>query len=101
VDPEHPADADAGSDDDVLVGPPRPSTAALVAAFAAIVVGGLAGAVIGAGLVGVGCHGSCGTAKGAGTVVGGALGAIGVGIVAVLVLRAMSEWRRIDRRTNS
>jgi hypothetical protein len=32
--------------------------------------------------------------KAAGTVIGAAVAALGCGIVAVLVLRAMAEWRR-------
>jgi hypothetical protein len=67
---------------------------AALAAFLAVVVGGLSGAAVGFGLVGIDCTGNCGTAEGVGAIVGGLLGAGGVAIVAVLVLRAMSEWRR-------
>jgi hypothetical protein len=67
---------------------------AVVAAFLAVVAGGLSGAAIGFGLVGIDCTGDCGTAEGVGAIVGGLIGAGGVAIVAVLVLRAMSEWRR-------
>ena len=75
----------------------QPSRGVLLTAFAAIVFGGLTGAVIGAGLVSVGCRGSCSTATGIAAVAGALGGAGGVGIVAVLVMRAMAEWRRIDR----
>ena len=83
--------------------PPAPETAppshaagrwAVLAAFLAVVVGGLSGAAIGFGLVEIDCTGECGTAEGIGAIVGGLIGAVGVAIVAVLVLRAMAEWRR-------
>lgn len=67
---------------------------AYVGAFLAVVVGGLSGALIGFGLVGLDCEGACSTPKGIGAVVGGLLGAVGVAIVAVLVLRALAEWRQ-------
>ncbi len=74
---------------------PRPpvSFAALVAAFLAVVVGGLSGALIGFGLVGIDCVGDCDTPKGIAAVIGGVFGAVGVAVVAVLVLRAFAEWR--------
>ncbi len=72
-------------------GVPSRLTAALL--FAATVLGGVLGAGIGWGLVDVGCRGDCTLALAAGTVIGGAAGAAGVGVVAVLVLRAMNEWR--------
>jgi hypothetical protein len=72
---------------------PPVSFAALVAAFLAVVVGGLSGALIGFGLVNIDCTGDCSTAKGIGAVIGGLFGAVGVAVVAVLVLRAFAEWR--------
>ena len=74
-----------------------PSVRARVAAFVAILLGGACGALIGYGLVDVQCTGDCGTAEGAGAVTGGLIAAIGVAVVAVLVLRAMGEWRTIQR----
>ncbi len=62
-------------------------------AFVAILVAGLCGLLIGRALVDVQCSGDCGLAKGLGAVVGGVFAAGGVAVVAVLVLRAMSEWR--------
>jgi hypothetical protein len=67
-----------------------------VAAFAAILVAGASGALIGYGLVHVQCTGDCGTAEGVGAVVGALVAAIGVAVVAVLVLRAMGEWKTIQ-----
>lgn len=75
-----------------------PSVQARAVAFVAIIVAGLCGALIGYGIVDVSCTGNCGGASGIGAVVGGALAAAGVAVVAVLVLRAMGEWRTIKQR---
>ena len=72
-------------------GPPR---GAFFLADAAVVVAGLFGAAIGYGLVNVGCTGDCALEKTLGLLIGGVGAAIGVGVVAVLGLRAMAEWRR-------
>jgi len=86
---------------------------ALVAVFAAVVVAGVLGALIGWGLVRAGCdeelrlgHRVLGSITGydapsrscAPFLVGGALAgtlvaALGTGVVGVLLLRAQSEWR--------
>lgn len=73
-----------------------PSVRARVLAFAAILVGGVCGAVIGWSFVGISCDGDCDTAGGAGAVAGAVVAAGGVAVVAVLVLRAMGEWKRIQ-----
>ncbi len=62
-------------------------------AFTAILVAGLCGLLIGRALVDVQCRDDCGLARGLGALAGGAVAAGGVAVVAVLVLRAMSEWR--------
>lgn len=80
-----------GADGDA-VPPMLPSRTAYLLAFAAVVLAGLFGAVIGYGVTDTGSDSD--TAKLLGTLVGAVLGAGGVGIVAILVLRAMSEWRR-------
>ncbi len=72
-----------------------PSPRARALAFAAILLGGGAGAAIGGSFVSLQCHGNCDTPIGIGAVAGGGAGAGGTGIVAVLTLRAMGEWRRI------
>ncbi|MGZ4712395.1 MAG: hypothetical protein ACXVJ7_13080 [Acidimicrobiia bacterium] len=72
-------------------GPPR---RAFLLAYACVVVGGLLGALIGYGVTDVGCHGDCGSSTAAGAIVGALVAAVGTGVVAVLVLRAMAEWRR-------
>jgi len=70
-----------------------PSTGARVLAFVAILVGGLCGGLIGYGFVDVQCtDGDCTTMAGVVGLIGAAIGAVGVGIVAVLALRAMGEW---------
>jgi hypothetical protein len=98
-----------------------PSVAARVAAFVAILVGGLCGGLIGYSVSDIQCGGGdtkvvigpaasstttttvvrdegdgsgCGAWNGGSGVLGAIVGAGGTGIVAVLVLRAMSEWRR-------
>jgi hypothetical protein len=73
-----------------------PSVRARVAAFAAIILAGVCGALIGRSIVTVGCHGSCATPRAAGTLVGAIVAAGGVAIVVVLVLRALGEWRVIS-----
>ena len=75
-----------------------PSPAARVAAFVAILVGGFAGGLIGYTLVKLQCHGACATPKGIGTLTGALLAAGGMSVVAVLVLRAVGEWRQIEQR---
>lgn len=74
-----------------------PSTRARALAFAAIVVAGACGALIGGSFVALQCE-DCTTATGLGAVVGGLVAAGGVAVVAVLVLRAMGEWRRLEAR---
>jgi hypothetical protein len=85
-----------------------PSTTARLLAFLAIVVGGVCGGVIGWSVTDLQCgperragveeqaeeDDGCGTIAGVGAVVGAVVGAGGVAVVAVLVLRAMAEWRR-------
>ena len=69
-----------------------PSTGARVLAFVAILVGGLCGGLIGYGFADLQCTGDCTSLAGAAGLLGAAIGAIGVGIVAILALRAMGEW---------
>jgi hypothetical protein len=76
-----------------------PSPLARAAAFAAIVLAGLAGGLIGYSLVELQCDGDCGLPLGIGILLGAVSAAAGMAIVAVLVLRALGEWREIqDRR---
>jgi len=61
-------------------------------------VAGVCGALIGYSFVSIQCHGSCSTPEGAGAIVGAVIAAIGVAVVAVLVLRAMGEWKTITQQ---
>ena len=73
-----------------------PSRGARALAFVAIIVAGICGGLIGYAIVNVQCKGSCATPEGAGALTGALIAAGGVAVVAVLVLRAMGEWRRIQ-----
>jgi hypothetical protein len=75
-----------------------PSTLARALAFAGILLGGLAGGLIGYALVDIQCEGSCAVPKGSGILVGAVACAIGMAVVGVLALRAMGEWREISDR---
>ncbi len=78
-----------------------PSPAARAAAFVAILVGGLAGGLIGFTLVKLQCTGECATPKGIGALSGALIAAGGMSVVAVLVLRAVGEWRQVEQRERS
>jgi hypothetical protein len=75
-----------------------PSVRARVLAFLAILVAGACGGLIGYGVVDVQCTGNCTTARGWGLLTGAVMGTVGVAVIAVLVLRAMGEWRVIRSR---
>ena len=76
-----------------------PSRFARALAFVAILIAGAAGALIGWAFVDVQCVGNCSTPTTIGALVGGLIGAVGTAVVAVLVLRAMGEWKELgDRR---
>jgi len=78
-----------------------PSPAARAIAFAGILLGGLAGALLGFALVDLQCDGECRLAKGLGIFAGAVIAAGGMAIVAVLVLRAMGEWREVSDRESA
>jgi hypothetical protein len=75
-----------------------PSTGARVLAFAAILVAGFCGGVIGYAFTDLQCEGDCTVQTGIGGLTGALIGAIGVAIVATLALRALGEWRTIQHR---
>ena len=77
--------------------PTMPSRRAFMLSFLSVVLAGVFGGVIGYGLVDIGCTRDCSGSALLGAVIGALVGAVGVGIVAVLVLRAMSEWRRAPK----
>ena len=74
-----------------------PSARARALAFAAILVAGVCGGLIGASLVNIQCTGNCATPSGISAVFGALVCAGGVAIVSVLVLRAMGEWSTINQ----
>jgi hypothetical protein len=74
-----------------------PSAGARALAFGAILIAGACGALIGFAIVDLETDGN-GLLSGIGAVVGGVLGAAGVAVIAVLVLRAMGEWRAQQER---
>jgi hypothetical protein len=69
-----------------------PPTGARVLAFVAILVGGICGGLIGYAFVELQCTGDCDLLAGGAGLLGAVIGAVGVGIVTVLALRAMGEW---------
>lgn len=75
-----------------------PSPAARAAAFIAIILAGVSGALIGYSLVDLQCDGECAVPLGLGLLVGAVVAAGGMSIVAVLVLRALGEWRELQDR---
>jgi hypothetical protein len=75
-----------------------PSVAARAIAFVTILLGGLAGGLIGFALVDIQCDGDCDLERGVGLLIGAIVCAGGMAIVSVLALRAMGEWREISDR---
>ena len=76
-----------------------PSRGARLLAFVSICLAGAAGALVGFALVDVQCEGECVVPEGIGLLTGGTFAAVGTAVVAVLVLRAVGEWRETgDRR---
>ena len=72
-----------------------PSLTARILAFAAIVIAGICGGLIGYAFTDLQCEGDCTTANGLSAIIGAAFAAGGVAIVAVLAMRAMGEWQTI------
>ena len=75
-----------------------PPVAARAIAFVVILLGGLAGGLIGFALVDLQCQGDCAVPEGIGLLIGALTCAGGMAIVSVLALRAMGEWREISDR---
>jgi hypothetical protein len=85
----------ASTDDNGRPASALPSVPARAIAFAAILVAGVCGALIGFSYVRLQCTGNCATPTGVGALTGAAIAAGGVAVVAVLTLRAMGEWKSI------
>jgi hypothetical protein len=81
----------AGDPFDTGPGPPR---GAFLLAYAGVVLAGLLGGALGYAFAEASCRGDCTTDTVVGAIVGAVVAAVGVGVVAVLALRAMAEWRR-------
>lgn len=75
-----------------------PSPGARILAFISILLSGAAGGLIGYTLVSLQCDGECAVPKGIGSFTGAVGAAGGMSVVAVLVLRAIGEWREVERR---
>ena len=75
-----------------------PSVLARVVAFVSIIVAGFAGALIGFTLIDLQCQGACDVPSSIGLILGAITGAFGMGVVAVLVLRATGEWKELEDR---
>lgn len=87
----------SGLSDPTAPGAAVPSTGARILAFAAILVAGACGGLIGYAVVDLQSGIDGGLAPAIGGLVGAVLAAAGVAVVAVLTLRAMTEWHTIDR----
>ncbi len=90
---------DPEADEIPLPPPTMPSTAAMIGAFIAVMLAGAFGATIGYGLVDISAHGKDpGFSAVIGMVIGAVIGAGGVAVVAVLVLRTMGDWAKHPAR---
>lgn len=79
-----------------------PSPLARALAFVSILLGGVAGGLIGYALVDIQYSGESTIPLGIGLLAGSIIAAGGTAIVAVLVLRALGEWRDVElRRSDS
>lgn len=86
---------DEATPTDIPAPPPTlPRRGPLLLAFAAIVVAGLIGAFIGYALAGASTTSTTTTGDLLGALIGAIIAAGGVGVVAVLALRAMAEWKQ-------
>lgn len=63
----------------------------------AILLGGLCGGLIGYAFTDLQCEGGCGAQTGVSALVGAVVSAAGVAVIAVLSLRAMAEWDKVER----
>lgn len=77
---------------------PAPSLLSRVLTFGAVVAAGAMGALIGWAVVDLQCTGDCEVQTGVGGLVGGVLAAMGTGLICVLAVQAMAEWRAQEGR---
>ncbi len=78
-----------------------PSPLARIIAFVTVLLGGVAGALIGYTLVDIQYDGTGTTPLGLGLLIGAIINAGGTAIIAVLVLRATGEWRDLSDSRSS
>ncbi|HWC68282.1 MAG TPA: hypothetical protein VG478_09475 [Acidimicrobiales bacterium] len=78
-----------------------PSPAARALAFVGILLGGLAGGLIGYAFVDLQCEDGCATWAAVGAWITAVSAAAGTAVIAVLTLRAMGEWRQLGDRDHS
>lgn len=78
-----------------------PSPLARALAFVSILLGGIAGGLIGYALVDIQYSGDSTIPLGIGLFSGSIIAAGGTAIVAVLVLRALGEWKEVELRTSA
>jgi hypothetical protein len=57
--------------------------------------------LIGYSLISLQCEGYCGVPLGLGILIGAVVAAAGMAVVAVLVMRALGEWREVEDRTGA
>lgn len=79
---------------------PLPSPLARAVALGCILFAGLCGGLIGYAFTDLQCTGDCAVTTGLGALAGAVLSAAGVAVIAVLALRAMAEWDRIQEDPN-
>lgn len=88
----------------VAPGPVTPTTVAprkvRILSFVSICAGGLLGGLIGWAFMRLQVAGDTAVPEALGALVGAVLAALGIAVVATLVLRAMTEWRSIQQGIN-
>ncbi len=75
-----------------------PSSKARILSFIAILISGACGGLVGYTVTDLQCSGDCVALSGGIGLAGAGLAAGGVGIVCVLTLRAMAEWRTNEQQ---
>ena len=75
-----------------------PSRSARILSFLAIVLSGFCGGLIGYTVTDLQCSGDCVVLSSSVGIAGAAIAAIGVGIICILTLRAMSEWKTNEQQ---
>jgi hypothetical protein len=77
---------------------PAPSLLSRVLVVGAVVGTGALGALIGWAVVDLQCTGDCEVQTGLGGLIGAVLAAVGTGLICVLAVQAMAEWRAQEGR---